>query len=192
MASILRFDNWQNSDGTSIATTDASGNISFAGAGAGKILQVVSTTKTDTFSASLAGFASTAVTGLTATITPSSTASKILVISTVVAAESWGPTGSSAYSLTRDGTPIAQPASPGSRLPLTTLNYSVTGATVIQGGTAVYLDSPASTSSLIYGVSLFNTLSSTETVYVNRADSDTDAATRRRTVSTITVMEVSA
>ena len=55
MASTMRFDNWQTTDGTSIATTNASGDITFAGgvSGAGKILQVVSTTKTDTFPASI-------------------------------------------------------------------------------------------------------------------------------------------
>ena len=79
MASILRFDNWQNSDGTSIATTDASGNISFAGSGAGKILQVVSTTKDDTYANASGGL----VTGLTVTITPTSTSSDIIVIADV-------------------------------------------------------------------------------------------------------------
>ena len=31
MASVIRFDNWQTTDGTSIATTNASGDITFAG-----------------------------------------------------------------------------------------------------------------------------------------------------------------
>lgn len=182
---------------TTLPGTFVAGNVLTAAEmnalrGAFRILQVVSTTKDDTFSASVAAGASTAVTGLTATITPSSTDSKILVISTVVGAESSGPYGYSTYSLTRDGTPIAQPASPGSRTPLTTYNLGISGSTVLQSGTAVYLDSPASTSSLVYGVSLVNTSSTTETLYVNRADSDSDASTRRRTVSTITVMEVSA
>jgi hypothetical protein len=182
---------------TSLPATFVAGNVLTAAQmndlrGAFRILQVVSTTKDDTFSASLAGNASTAVTGLTATITPSSTASKILVISTVVAANSFGPGGVAPYSLTRDATLIAQPASPGSRLPLTNYTFGGNGATVMASATAVYLDSPASTSSLVYGVSLFNAVSSTETVYVNRADSDTDASTRRRTVSSITVREVSA
>ena len=83
MASILRFDNWQNSDGTSIATTDASGNISFAGAlgataGLGKILQVVQQTRSTATSTTANTWVST---GLTATITPTSATSTILVIS---------------------------------------------------------------------------------------------------------------
>ena len=79
MASILRFDNWQNSDGTSIATTDASGNISFAGSGAGKILQIV----TGTTATEVATTANTNVsTGLTATITPTSASSTIFAIMT--------------------------------------------------------------------------------------------------------------
>jgi hypothetical protein len=87
MASILRFDNWQNSDGTSIATTDASGNISFAGSlgatgGVGKILQVVNGT-TSTEVATTAGYETRVSTGLTATITPTSTASIVLAFASV-------------------------------------------------------------------------------------------------------------
>jgi hypothetical protein len=84
MASILRFDNWQNSDGTSIATTDASGNISFAGAGAGKILQVVRSAKTDNFNTTSTSF--TDVTGMSVTITPTSTTSAILIVTAFTSA----------------------------------------------------------------------------------------------------------
>ena len=83
MASILRFDNWQNSDGTSIATTDASGNISFAGslgatAGVGKILQVVRATDSTQRNTTSTSF--TDITGLSVTITPTSASSTILVV----------------------------------------------------------------------------------------------------------------
>jgi len=82
MASILRFDNWQNSDGTSIATTDASGNISFAGSlgatgGVGKILQVVRATDTTDRTTSSATVIDA---GISVTITPTSTSSSIIVI----------------------------------------------------------------------------------------------------------------
>ena len=181
--STLRFNTWQNTGGTEVANSTL---------GTGKILQVVSTTKSDTFSASIAAAGSSAVTGLTATITPSSTASKILVISTVHGATSSGPSGSASYSLTRDGTLIAQPTSPGSRIPMTIYSYGELANSVMAAGTAVYLDSPASTSSLVYGVSVVNVDSTTQTLYVNRASDDSDLASRRRAVSTITVMEVSA
>ena len=52
----------------------------------GSVLQVVSTTKTDTFSTTSTTF--TDITGLSATITPSSTSSKIFVIVTLVGGSS--------------------------------------------------------------------------------------------------------
>lgn len=182
---------------TSLPATFVAGNVLTAAQmndlrGAFRILQVVSTTKTDTFSASVAAGASSAVTGLSATITPSSTDSKILVIANVVGATSDGPYGYAVFNLKRDSTAIAQPASPGSRIPVTTYNLSISGATVLQGGAAHHLDSPATTSSVTYSVDVVNTSGTTATLYVNRGDSDTDASTRRRTVSSITVMEVSA
>lgn len=79
MASTMRFDNWQTTDGTSIATTNASGDITFAGAvsGAGKILQVVRATDTTdrTTTSSTPVDASISV-----TITPTATTSNILLV----------------------------------------------------------------------------------------------------------------
>ena len=79
MASTMRFDNWQTTDGTSIATTNASGDITFAGAvsGAGKILQVVratdSTERTTTSSTVVDA-------NISVTITPTSATSNILLV----------------------------------------------------------------------------------------------------------------
>ena len=70
-----------NADGTSgqAMVTDASGNLSFAATG--KILQVVSTTKTDTFSSStINSFVD--ITGLSVTITPTGS-NKVIVFMTV-------------------------------------------------------------------------------------------------------------
>ena len=58
--------------------TDGSGNLSFDAAGGGKVLQLVTVQKTDTFSTS--STSDTTVTGLTLNITPSATTSKILVM----------------------------------------------------------------------------------------------------------------
>ena len=67
-----------NADGTSgqALVTDASGNLSFAGTG--KILQVKQTVKTSFFSTSTTG-SGVDVTGVSVTITPSSSSNKILV-----------------------------------------------------------------------------------------------------------------
>lgn len=158
----------------------------------GKILQVVSTTKTDTFSASVGGSTQTAITGLTATITPSDTANKVLVIASVNAAFTT-EYASAMLLLTRGGAGISLGDTAGSRT-------SITGGTVARltnnADTALstihYLDTPSSTSALTYGIEIHNVAGSTRTLYVNRTAVDTDDAKLTRSTSTITVMEVSA
>ena len=53
-----------------------------------------------------------------------------------------------------------------------------------------FLDSPSSTSSLTYGISLFNGSGSSRTCLLNRDDRNDDAAYAARGISTITLMEV--
>jgi hypothetical protein len=174
MASILRFDNWQNSDGTSIATTDASGNISFAGVGAGKILQVATTRKTDRFSTS--STTPVAVTGLSVSITPSSATSKVLVLVSTNLAQATVDKTATAY-MYRDSTDLGAYAkhryqnSPGTQWEAD--EYS-----------SNFLDAPATTSAITYQVYL----STNGTAYVNGQNGG--SATYGE--SAITVMEVSA
>ena len=194
MSSTMRFDNWQTSDGTSIATTDASGNISFAGAGAGKILQVVSTTKTDTFSTSVSSNSySGNITGLEATITPTSATSTIFIMVTLHATHhSYGQAN---YRIVRDSTPIGVGDAAGSRAQLTSgLQPSDVTANTdvpVMNMSAHHMDSPATTSAITYGVQLYS-VNPTNTMYVNRTKQDSDSASRGRYVSSITVWEVSA
>jgi len=181
MASVLRFDNWQNSDGTSIATTDASGNISFAGAGAGKILQVVSTTKVDQFTTTASVF--TDVTGLSATITPTSATSTILVMAAVSLSADAGTSGY--LNLVRDSTDISQSTGAGTqnmtKLIVTAASFDVYHPTV------VFEDSPATTSATTYKIQV-KPPSGTSVVAVNRRADNTGFGS----TSSITVMEVSA
>ena len=155
----------------------------------GKILQVVSTTKTDTFTASVSAGAGTLVTGLTATITPTSNTSKILVLASVTGNQQ--NRNSFHAALERGGTLIGVGASASNRTVVGAMNYS---AVTDQGAnlSLVFVDSPASTSALTYGVQIRNADPSTRTVYVNRSESDPDTAAGWRSSSTITVMEVSA
>mgnify|MGYP003320576220 CR=1 FL=1 len=62
-----------------VLAADGSTTISNLSGGVGKILQVVSTTKTNTFSSSTIN-AFVDITGLSVSITPSATSSKILVL----------------------------------------------------------------------------------------------------------------
>jgi len=158
-----------------------------AAAGGGKVLQVVSTTKTDTFTSS--STTAVDVTGLSASITPSSATSKIMVYATV---NGNGLTGSNAgmFVLLRDSTQIAYPASPGSRSAGFGAIYIDDAAQL--GSTSVnHLDSPSSTSALTYKVQGFAAAGS-GSFYVNRSSTDANSASFMRGVSSITVMEIGA
>ena len=58
-------------------TIDSAGKPSFPNGGVGKILQVIQTVKTDTWSSTAASF--TDISGMSLSITPTSTSNKILI-----------------------------------------------------------------------------------------------------------------
>jgi hypothetical protein len=154
----------------------------------GKILQVVSTTKTDTFSMSSTTFAD--VTGLSATITPSSATSKILVMfSTAIGNDPGNTTG--ILRLTRAGSAIAVGDAAGNRTQA--FFPRVSGPTINNSLPAhgSFLDSPATTSATTYAIQVRTEIGG-QSLFVNRTATDTDAATFARGISTITLMEVSA
>ena len=158
--------------------------------GGGKIGQVVSTNKTDTYSASIATEAiSGIVTGLTVDITPAAATSKILVFVNVgIGAD--GEHGMR-LQLFRDTTQIDLADASSSRPRLSKGPMQQSGGTnYITNMSTNYLDSPSSTSALTYGIKIGHTSSSTKTCYVNRAHDDSDDASYGRNASTITVMEV--
>ena len=157
-----------------------------SGVVAGKILQVVSTTKTDTFSTTSTSFAD--VTGLAASITPASTDSRVEVTVSVMWAES---TGGSMTALTvADGSNnnLILPASPGLRTPAFMGSF-IDGNMQYGAQTVSYtfVHSPATTSSFTYKVRM---LVSGGTSYINRSAPDQNLAGRARGVSTITLKEV--
>ena len=169
-------------------TDPGSSNSSWIGAvsRSGGILQVVSTTKTDTFSSSSTSFAD--VTGLSVNITPSSTSSKILVMASL----SYGLDNASNLSVRlsggNSGNYVADTA--GSRISAAFGMYGDTSNSSLVGvpsGNIMYLDSPATTSTITYKVQVKTNQGQ---VFVNRATSDVDSDTRTHGASSITVMEV--
>jgi hypothetical protein len=142
-------------DGT-ITGLDADG-ISSQPVFPGNVLQVVSTTKTDTFSTASTSF--TDITGLSASITPTSATSKVLVLASVYA--SFNDTG--LLQLARDSTAIGN-GSNGFAM----FRFGATN----EGGSFVinHLDSPSSTSSLTYKIQTRRDGGST--LYINRRVSD--------------------
>ena len=164
---------------TALPATFVAGNVLTAAQmnglrGAFRILQVVSTTLTT--AVSVGGSAWGDVTGLSATITPSATSSKILILVSV------------------NGGTYAQFKLTGGN----TASYRGTGgdqsasATIagnndyVQNASLNYLDSPASTSAITYQVQAKDKVGAT--VYINRSQNSATAYT----ASTITVMEISA
>ena len=194
-----------------IITYDASGNpaavttgtagqvLTSAGAGApptfadagggGKILQVVSTTKTDTFSHATATF--TDVTGLSVTTgTLASTSSKILVTALI---NGTNPTSyQSMFQLVRTSTAIGIGDAAGSRTRCSANLYGANSDTV-HPVVIQFLDSGsfADTSAVVYKIQI-KVDSGTPTMYINRSYGDSDSVSKARTVSTITAMEIGA
>ena len=161
-----------------------------ANAGGGKIGQIVSTTKLDSYSASVASAAVTGiVTGFTVAITPSASNSKILIILNVITGAS-GEHGMR-MELFRDTTKIDLADASSSR------GRNSKGVVQMSGGSSYasllstnFLDAPNSTSELVYGIKIGTTSSGSQSVYVNRSHTDDDNAKYGRSTSTITVMEV--
>ena len=155
---------------------------------AGNILQVVSTTKTDTFSTS-ALTTWTDITGLSASITPSSTSSKILVYSNVSGTLYQPGVIAVHLRLMRDSSAIAVGDAAGSRNRVSFGNV-ITSTDSIATATGSFLDSPATTASVTYKVQIW--LSNTTATYINRTSNDADNGASQRSASTIVLMEVAA
>ena len=157
-------------------------------AAASAVLQVLSTAKLDTYSASGA-FAT--VTGLTVAITPASASNKILIIASVVGDGGGAALQGFKVRLTggNSGTYIGNAV--GSREQVSSASGGMGAAETIAPLVMVYLDSPATTSAITYGVQAKG-MATADTVFINRNRNDTDSATFARGASSITVMEISA
>jgi len=173
--------------GTVLTTGSSGQSIPKAALPTGSVLQVVSTIKTDTFTTTSNSF--TTITGLTASITPTSASSRILVIVNATGSQQVGV--NDAYiGLFRDSTQIALGDSAGSRVRYSfMLNANNAGWST--NGSVTTLDSPATTSAITYSVRGLAALSGT--LYINRGNSDSDNTNGAgRTVSSITLMEIAA
>jgi len=152
----------------------------------GKVLQVVSTTKSDTFSSSSTSL--TDITGMSVSITPSSATSKVYVEFTLSVAAVQGSVSAVAL-LLRDSTPIARGDAAGSRTRVTTPTTREYDTAGMASAVGLFLDSPATTSAITYKLQGRGTGG---TWYVNTYGSDTDSVDAFRMISTITVWEIGA
>ena len=159
----------------------------------GKILQVVSTTKTDTFSATAIPEGDHTAAAISVTITPTSATSKVFIMASLnVGLDNdnevsfafyrggsilTGAIGDAASNRTRTGF--------GGKCESTSSTENLSG---------FYLDSPNTTSATTYDCRLSHGVNAAgnRTMYLNRSHSDTDADQDSRFASTITVVEVAA
>ena len=174
-------------------TVPGTGNSTLATtATAGKILQVVSTTKTDTSSFSSSSTNTFVdLSGLTVSITPTAASSKILIQFDVSVAVG---TGTVHVRLVRGSTAIAVGDSVSSRLQSTVARRSQSSVYALECTpmSMSFLDSPNTTSATTYKLQGTAGSSYNTTYYVNRSSGDTDADYGSRVASSITVMEVAA
>jgi hypothetical protein len=150
----------------------------------GKVLQVVSTTKTDTFTTTSASF--TDLTGMSVSITPSSASNKILILAKVSVGADFG-INRAGVKLLRSSTGIFIGDTSSSRTPASSAVFSANDDD-IEDVNIIFLDSPSTTSSTTYKIQITTTGSGT--ICVNRSFSDTDNTAGYRPASTITVMEI--
>jgi hypothetical protein len=177
--------------GTKDATTFLRGDNTFAAPSGGKVLQVVNTNFTDRVSSTSATPAD--VSGFSATITPSLTSSKILVMVTVFFG---GSNSSYAYTLCQRQISGGATTSIG-------LGTGASGSQtnifvgrrmdVIQDygeSSKNFLDTPNTTSAITYQMQLAKPYGTT--VYINRQDNAADSAYISFPSSTITLLEIGA
>ncbi len=172
--------------GEVLTAASLNANLSFAASNT-KIAQVVSTLKSDTFSTASTTY--TDVTGLSVSITPTLNTSKILILAQFVTSISGDI--QLASRLMRDAVAISIGDAASNRTRASVATYAVDGggysSTMLNNNSILFLDSPATTSATTYKIQIFV---NTGTGFINRAGVDTDLATKTRTASNITVMEV--
>ena len=160
-------------------------------ASAGQVLQVVNANKTDTFTSS-ANATWTDITGVTVTITPKFTTSKILISLSM-----FGVFWQQGYNgvilrLLRNGTNIAGGDASGSRSPC--IGTSVAGTAALNTDSGVqfhfsFVDSPATTSAVTYKIQFWQDSPSLP-IYVNRTRGDVDSTVNPRTSTSIIAQEI--
>ena len=172
--------------GQVLTTAGAGANPSWAAAVGGKILQVVQGTPVTSNTVTTTSDSYVDIPGMTLSITPEATTSKILVsamvqcVGTVGAAGAW-------TNIVRDSTEIAIATGVGSRWAASAFGYAPDAGDTRHHST-VWLDSPSTTSATTYKVQF--TANGSNTAYINRTAADGNNAAYARGVSSITVMEI--
>jgi len=174
-----------NNLGTVTAGSIAGGSITSATAfPAGHVLQVLSTTKTDTWISS-AGSTWADITGMSVTITPTATSNKILVFGVTYTGDT--ASGDVMTKIVRGSTDICIGDSSVSSTRATT-GGSLREVYETLAHPYNFLDSPSTTSATTYKIQLWH--GGTNGGCVNQSSNDAGNVNAERLASTITVMEI--
>ena len=152
----------------------------------GGVIQVKSATKTDgNFNTSSSSY--TDVTGLSVTITPTRSDSKMLIFANI---HGVGNSDTQAYfRFMRDSTPICVGDAAGGRVQATMGSMYEDQENDANCCSQTFLDSPSTTSAVTYKIQ--TRTQGAGTIYINRSRGDQNSANSGRFTSSLTVMEVS-
>jgi hypothetical protein len=154
----------------------------------GSVLQVVQTVKTDKFTTTSSSAVD--ITGLSVTITPTSTSSKILILTNI----NYGADDNlyGAFFVLRNSTNVVVGTYPSGNQTAATFGVGPTKDNYKIGSAShIYLDSPNTTSSITYKVQASSEFGSIQ-LSINAPFQTTDASYIIGGTSTITVMEIAA
>ena len=152
----------------------------------GGIIQIVQTIKDDVFTSTQSAGVEVAITGLNATITPSSSSSKILIHFCVQSGNHGTTYG---FYPKRGSTKILSGSTSGigNRQAVSVPSNIPQDTNQINGVSFMGIDTPSTTSATTY--TIFG-ICDGGTLRVNRSQDDYNGTTGKRTVSTITLMEI--
>ena len=175
---------------TDMLAANAVSSAKLASGAGGKLLQVVSTTKTDTFEHSNLAEATYSNAAMSLNITPSNSSNKILIrvkatVSTFVADTRIS------MGIFKAGSILVQGDASGSKTRATTETYQDIQASA-ETLSAEYLDTAGGTSQITYDIRFMHSQGSGANLYLNRSGLDHNSVGYFRTVSTMTAMEIAA
>ncbi len=182
---------WKAQTALAVANTQISGRMTRTQVPLGSVLQAVSVSDSTqyTFSSGSAGqYTYYDISGLSLTITPTSSSSKILVIANICCGQP-GNNYNAFFRMVRDSTAIGIGVN-GSYGGTSSGGFRASDGSALGSVAVSHLDSPSTTSSTTYKIQICNSGGSSAYSYVNRPHNNT--GWEQTGASTLTVLEISA
>lgn len=184
-----------NANIEAMAASKLTGQVPDANAPSGSVIQVVQVVKSDTFSTTVEDTVFVDITGLSASITPTSATSKIMVLASIGKCACAVGGRSVNFRLDRNGTSIALGDAAGSRVRISFASQAGGYDSPGRGGQSAslnFVDSPATTSALTYKIQMSGHNGEATVINQSGENLDSSDSPQARSVSTLTLMEISA